>query len=79
MCVDQRTLRDAQEILDKYGPKPEFTDLATLPTVGADSGDGAAGADATPTTPAQPSVLATLTVVNDEVLARAQKIAYLLS
>ena len=30
----QKTLRDAQEVLDRYGAKPEFTDLEALPTVG---------------------------------------------
>jgi hypothetical protein len=77
VIFDQKTLREAQEILDAYGTKPMYED--------ADGGgEGATAAAATPS--ATPSLsegarkaVAFVPVMNENVLARAQRVAYLLS
>jgi hypothetical protein len=69
----QATLADAQQILDVYGPKPQTLN---------EDGEVAPGADAAPApalTDSAKRALAVVPVMNEAVLARAQRVAYLLS
>jgi hypothetical protein len=68
----QKTLREAQEILDAYGTKPVYDEDGTA---------GAGGdASATPTlSDGARKAVAFVPVMNEAVLARAQRIAFLLS
>ena len=71
---DQKTLREAQEILDAYGTKPMYEDA------GGGGEGAAAAASATPSlSEGARKAVAFVPVMNENVLARAQRVAYLLS
>jgi hypothetical protein len=71
---DQKTLREAQEILDAYGTKPVYE------AAGSGGEGAAAAASATPSlSEGALKAVAFVPVMNENVLARAQRVAYLLS